>query len=276
MIGVVTDISDYKKASELAEQQRQQLIHADKLMSLGILVAGVAHEINNPNNYISLSISLLRKAWENLLPFVETKQNELQEINIGSMPFSEFVLNINTLFNGIAEGSQRIKRIVSDLKDYARHDSFEFNHDTDINKVVSSSVNLMNNIIKKHTNIFTLNLSEDPVFIKGNPQKLEQVIINLIHNACDALTSKDQSIVVSTGLKDKDHAVIVVSDQGCGIPKEIINKITVPFFTTKRNKGGTGLGLPVSARIIKDHKGELYFESEPGKGTIVTVLLPRS
>ena len=275
LVGVFTDITDYKKASDLAEQQRLHLIQADKLMSLGILVAGIAHEINNPNNYISLSLSLLRKSWESLKPFFDKHKSDLDKVYIGSMQFQEFLLNIDTLFSGISEGSQRIKRIVSDLKDYARQDTLDFSGIVDVNKIVLSSVNLMNSMIKKHTKFFFLNLFSGEILIKGNAQKLEQVVINLIHNACDALLSCDQEIRVSTELGDDQQAVIVVSDKGCGILRENLSKITDPFFTTKRNKGGTGLGLSVSAGIIKDHKGTMLFESEPGKGTKVTIILPK-
>lgn len=105
-------------------------------------------------------------------------------------------------------------------------------------------------------------------------QQLEQVIVNLIHNACDALASPDQSISITTKRIANNRVAFVIVDQGSGISPDNLAKITDPFFTTKRDTGGTGLGLSISAGIVKDHGGELQFVSEVNKGTTVTVVLP--
>jgi polar amino acid transport system substrate-binding protein len=109
----------------------------------------------------------------------------------------------------------------------------------------------------------------------GNPQRLEQVIINLVLNACDALENKSQALTISTSLNpDQSELLLAVEDQGCGIDQQALPRLTDPFFTTKRETGGTGLGLSVSAGIVKAHKGRLSFESSVGKGTVAIASFP--
>jgi PAS domain S-box-containing protein len=272
--GLVADITEFKKAQEETVRQQQQLIQADKMASLGVMVSGIAHEINNPNNFITMSMPLLRQAWESILPVVEQYEKQGGALKIGSMDYAEFMQNFDQLMNGITEGSKRIKRIVSDLKDYARIETMDMNRMFDLNEVTQSAVNLMNNMIRKRTKTFSLELFKNRLPVKGNAQRLEQVIVNLIHNACDALTSSEQSISITTDVRGNNRTALVVTDHGCGIAPEDLSKITDPFYTTKRETGGTGLGLSISAGIVKDHGGELQFQSEPGKGTTVTLILP--
>jgi len=267
------DITDQKNAQQLAQEQQQQLIQADKMASLGVLVSGIAHEINNPNNYISLSTPLLRSAWETIAPAVKNKPDCFDGLTVGSIPLPEFMGGIGTLIDGIEEGSQKIKNIVNRLKDYARQDSLEIST-LDINAVVKSAVNILYPFIKKKTVNFSMKFTPEPVFIDGNSQRLEQVVINLVQNSCDALASPDQSVEIRCEARS-DGAAIIISDTGCGIPQENLNKIVDPFFTTKRATGGTGLGLSVSMGIIREHNAQMLFSSEPGKGTTVTLLFAR-
>ena len=125
----------------------------------------------------------------------------------------------------------------------------------------------------KKTEQFVLKLSDSPIFIKGNKQKLEQVVINLIQNSCEAIESKTDSLIVCIEA-DMNVCTILFEDQGKGIPEESIGQLTDPFVTSRRSSGGTGLGLSVSAGIVKDHNGKLDFQSEIGKGTIARVQLP--
>jgi polar amino acid transport system substrate-binding protein len=111
--------------------------------------------------------------------------------------------------------------------------------------------------------------------VRGNSQRIEQVLVNLILNACEAIPDKGRGLFVSTRFEARlDMCTVIVQDEGCGIPKQILPHLTDPFFTTKRESGGTGLGLSVSARIVREHGGELRFESAPGEGATVTLALP--
>lgn len=272
--GAVYDITEFKKATEQAELQQQQLIQADKMASLGILVSGVAHEINNPNHFILSNSALLERIWKDIKPIIEEYYREHGDFAIGSMPYSEMKDNIPLLFSGILEGSERIKSIVMELRDYARQTTVEMNDNVDMSAVVKSAVLLLSNMIKKSTSHFTTELSENLPLFKGNFRRLEQVMVNLIQNACQALPNNTRGIYVTTSYDKEDGSIVVdIRDEGIGISKDAMKYITDPFFTTKRDIGGTGLGLSIAHRIINDYGGSMTFHSSVGKGTTATVRL---
>mgnify|MGYP006269771505 CR=1 FL=1 len=145
----------------------------------------------------------------------------------------------------------------------------------DVNAVLKSAVALLSKMIMKSTNYFSIEYGNSLPLLKGNFQRLEQVIINLIQNACQALRDTQKNILVATSYDDETQRIIIrVEDEGVGIPAEILPHITDSFFTTKAESGGTGLGLSISSRIVKEHGGTLTFASEPGKGTKAEIVLP--
>ena len=145
----------------------------------------------------------------------------------------------------------------------------------DLNAAVSSAVRLVEKSIRSNIDQFELHLDNRTPMIQGNQQRIEQVIINLIINACDAMADKKGALRVSTAISLKGlEVLIVVEDEGVGIEADVLPYLVDPFFTTKREQGGTGLGLSVSSGIIKNHQGSLSFQSQVGKGTTVTVALP--
>lgn len=247
------------------------------MATLGILVSGVAHEINNPNNYIMLNAKILSKVWNDITPILKQYYEINGDFVLAGMPYSKAHERIAQLISGISEGAERIQKIIQSLKDFARQDRGDLDQSVDINAVVETAILIVNNLIQKSTNRFSVKYAKELPIIKGNFQQLEQVIINLITNSCQALPSKEKRITVSTSYdRDSDSIVVKVRDEGMGIPAENLKHILDPFFTTKRNSGGTGLGLSVSYSIVKDHGGDLSFTSEPGKGTTTIVKLPVS
>jgi signal transduction histidine kinase len=161
------------------------------------------------------------------------------------------------------------------LKDFARDHPSETREALDLNRVVDKAVGLTANLIKKSTRRFTLSCHPELPVMMGNAQRIEQVVINLVVNACQALPDLDHGLSVLTGLDARQkHLTLEVSDEGEGIDAATLKRITDPFFTTRRERGGTGLGLSICARIVRDHDGSLDFESTPGKGTTVRVALP--
>jgi PAS domain S-box-containing protein len=273
--GIVLDITERKRMEDLERIQQEQLAQADKMITLGTLVSGVAHEINNPTNFITLNAPILREAWNGARDVLEDQFRREGDFSVGRFRYSALREKMDLLFDGISEGAKRIKNIVTDLKDFARPDPSDMNQSVDINRVIGSAVSLLQNPIQKRTDRFDLDLSDTVPPIRGSFQKLEQVMINLIQNACEALSDREKAVVVTSALDDTGNLVIVrIMDEGPGIPPEILLRILDPFFTTKRNAGGVGLGLSISARIVKDHGGTLTFESTPGKGTTATVSLP--
>ncbi|MBC8391248.1 MAG: PAS domain S-box protein, partial [Deltaproteobacteria bacterium] len=264
----INDITEEKK-------MERELIQADKMISLGVLVSGVAHEINNPNNFIMLNTPLLLEAWEAVVPILEKYYEENGDFSMAGLSYSEMRGEVPILFKGIEDGSSRIKHIVEDLKDYSRQDIAEMDQTVDLNKVIETALSLVGNLIKRSTRKFRLNCQKNLPLIKGNLQKLEQVVINLIQNACHALSGTEEGIFVTASFdEEKDGVVIEVRDEGRGIPDELLPRIMDPFFTTKRDQGGTGLGLSVSSKIVKEHGGTIDVKSERGKGSTFKIFLP--
>jgi PAS domain S-box-containing protein len=275
IIGTWLDITERKQAEEKEKKYQEQLMQADKMVSLGTLLSGVAHEINNPNNAIMFNAPLLKEIFEEIIPMMDERYQQQGDFELAGLPYSQLKESVNELFNGITRSSDRIKGIVADLKNFARPESYELNQELEINLVVRTSLALMQNMIKKSTNNFSVKYGKNIPLISGNFQRLEQVIINLVQNACQALENNKQAIGVSISYDKKNQQVkIKVEDEGVGIDPESIKFITDPFFTTRREQGGTGLGLSVSARIIRDHGGTLHIQSEPGKGSVFIVALP--
>ncbi|MFC1744988.1 PAS domain S-box protein [Candidatus Riflebacteria bacterium] len=275
-VSIVTDITLQKKAQAEAEIQRQQLLQADKLVTLGTLVAGVAHEINNPNSFIMLNAPILMDIWNGLLPVLEEHRKAKGDFTVcNHATFDKISPRIPALLNAIHEGAERIKIIVNDLKDYAREDDHAKEEPVDINDAVNSAINLTKNKVKNATHKFSFSPDIGLPQVPGNRQALEQVLLNLILNACDALQKKEQGINLETFFdRDEEIVRIRVEDEGMGIPEEQVPRISDPFFITKKTSGGTGLGLSISSRIIHDHGGTLEFKSVQGQGTTATISLP--
>jgi PAS domain S-box-containing protein len=273
--GIGRDASQRKQMEEEARVHQQQLMHAGKMVALGTLVSSVAHEINNPNNFIMLNAPLLKETWQHILPILDEYYENNKEFMIGGMRYPEIRERIPRLLSGMADGSKRIQQIVEDLRGFVRRDSSDMNQSVDVSAVLRSAISLLSNMITKSTSHFSVQYAERLPTLKGNSHRLEQVMINLIQNACQALPDKRKAISLSTFYNEKISGIVVkVRDEGTGIPAEILPHITDSFFTTKSDSGGIGLGLSISSRIVKEHGGTLTFVSEPGKGTTAEIILP--
>ena len=269
------DIKARIKVEKEAERRRQQLIEADKMASLGVLVAGVAHEINNPNNFITMNTPILKQAWEDFTPILEQYLAEHGDFTVAGIPYSEMRTHIPELFAGVADGSERIKRIVLNLRDYARQGVAAMDQLFDLNQVVTAALTLLANPLKKATRHLTIQCEEQLPPIRGNFQRAEQVVINLIQNAYQSLPHPDKALTISTHYdRKKKTLVLKVRDEGVGIAKKTLKHIQDPFFTTRRDAGGSGLGLSISAGIMEEHGGRLEFLSQPRKGTTASAIFP--
>ncbi len=276
ILSIMRDVTAYKQTEEQARLHQEQLIQADKMVSLGTLVSGVAHEINNPNNFVMLNIPMLQKAWDSVLPILDEYVKNKGDFFVGDrLKYSNMKQSIPLLLSGILEGTKRIKNIVEQLKNFSRMETFDSTQSVDINQVIKSAVTLIGNLIQQSTNRFSIDYGKNLPSLQGNFQRLEQVIINLIENSCQALPDKNKAISISTQYDKAANIVKVnVQDEGVGMDADTLSKILDPFFTTRRHSKGTGLGLSVSSNIIKNHDGFLNFDSSPGKGTIATIILP--
>ncbi|MSM40184.1 MAG: PAS domain S-box protein [Geobacter sp.] len=271
----IRNISERIRLEEEARATQARLIHANKMTSLGVLVSGIAHEINNPNTFIQGNAMLLEKIWHDILPILSAYHNEEGEFFLGGLPSSELVEIIPRLTTGLKEGSKRISAIVSNLKDFAREDTSKTHRPIDINRIILDAKTILSHQIHSLTDHFRLTLADDLPPANGKAQQIEQVLINLIMNALQALPDKRAGVTVATTWDRHAGAVtVMVQDEGAGMTREVMDRLTEPFFSTKLDRGGTGLGLSISASIIHEHNGTLHFESTPGRGTTVTVTLP--
>jgi polar amino acid transport system substrate-binding protein len=274
VVEAALDVTEKLKAESRAKNHQQQLIQVDKMKSLGILVAGVAHEISNPNNFIGINVSILGKIWKDFLPVIKQQMATNQKQTFGGIPAAKLEHSVKTLLNGINDGSERIKTIVDNLKGYVRETPPDRVELFSVNEALADSTLLMNNLLKKSTRKFTVSAGKNIPPVSGVQQRIEQVIINILQNACHALSTPEQGIKVSTYCNPGSEVVIEVKDEGCGIDEKNLKHITDPFFTTKRDSGGTGLGLSISYSIMEEHKGRLEFESRKGAGTTARIILP--
>lgn len=274
--GIVRDLTERKKAEAEEKARDRHLIHADKMVSLGILVSGVAHEINNPNHLVLLGVDQLSDVWRSTERILDLYYDENGEFDLAGLPYSEVKKDVPDTLSSIRSAAKRIMSIVSELRDYAQEQPSQFVHSLSLNRVVDSATTLLANMIKKSTDRFTLDLDQNLPTVKGNHQHLEQVVINLIQNACQAIPDRGRALLLSTYYEEiTDLVVLKVTDEGTGIAHEDLERVTDPFFTTKREQGGTGLGLSISSRIVLEHGGKLEITSSLGQGTTIAMSLPR-
>ncbi len=263
-----------RRTKEIRSQQ-EQLRQADKLASLGTLVSGVAHEINNPNSSVLMNLSLIEDIVKDSLTILDSNSEGLGTFKLGGLDYSRVRKEIPLILNDTRSAARKINRIVEDLKDFSRQGNQDFTEDVDLNEVIKTSVRLMENTIQKSTNNFRAWLAPRLPAVRANAQRIEQVVVNLLMNSCQALTSKEQAIEIQSKYSPHNKEIIlIVEDEGAGIAKEHISHVFDPFFTTKRESGGTGLGLAVSATIVKEHGGTLSFQSTVGKGTSAIMRMP--
>ena len=271
----VKSVMEYYRDITKEKEIEQQLLQADKMASLGLLVSGIGHEINNPNQFIKGNVKIVKQALEDLLPIVDKYYETHPELKIARLPYSFLREHIMILVNDMARGSERIKNIVESLKRFARHDEGLLIDTVDINTIINESARLIHKQVNKTASIH-LDFEENiPTFI-GNSQKIEQIIINLVINASQAMEDgKKGNIWIRTFQKEK-HILVEIQDDAGGIKEKDLKKIFDPFFTTKRNKGGTGLGLSIVYRIIEEHGGSILVDSKVNEGTKFTIRFPKN
>ena len=271
----IRDITDRVRMEEEGKAQQAKLIHSNRMTTLGMIVSGVAHEVSNPNNLIMFNVPLLQSAWQDALPILERDHRENGGSLLGGIPFDEMCSIVPKLLMDISESSRRIKGIVGMLKDFARQDKARRDELVDLNEVVRTAVAILRHEITKGTRNFRVEYGEGLPMVMGWAMELEQVVINLIVNSLQALPDASRGIMIVTSLNGETGCVeIRVRDEGTGMSRETMARLTEPFFSTKLDTGGLGLGLSISHTIVKEHKGRLVFESEVGKGTIARIALP--
>lgn len=272
---VMRDITRRIMMERDASTLQSRLLQANKMTALGLMVSGVAHEVNNPNNFILSNAQLLERSCGDIIKILRQYYRENGEFQVGGLPFSEMEQHFPEMIAGIIGGTQRIDSIINDLKTFVRQGSGEQFEQIDLNGAVKSAVSIVRSQIQLHTTRFSLDLAESLPLVNGNSQQLGQVVINLLMNACQSLTDSDGAVSLRTWFDPQTStAVISVSDEGEGVQPADRDHLIEPFFTTRRQSGGTGLGLTISHSIIKGHNGTITFETVPGHGTTFHVRIP--
>ena len=267
-----------QQAYQELKDTQVQLVQSEKMASLGQLVAGIAHEIKNPLNFIYGNTDFLREYIDNLQRLVELYEGQSHKDPKISIKVESFKQEVNydfmledlqVLIKNFEEGANRIHDIISDLKSFSRTDSEQF-QSADIHETLDLVLNILHNEYRDRISVHK-EYGQIP-HLECHPGKMTQVFINLLNNACQAIAEQGD-IWIRTS-KDGDFIVIEIEDNGPGIEGKQVEKIFEPFFTTKPVGKGTGLGLSISYGIIQQHGGTVTVESDEGKGAKFCVKLP--
>jgi two-component system, NtrC family, sensor kinase len=261
-----------------------QLVNAEKMASLGQLTAGIAHEINNPINFVSANLKPLKTDIGEVLEVVTRYETITPEMDLPAklkeiegykkkVDYTYLTKEIETLLSGIEDGARRTAEIVSGLKNFSRLDESDLK-EANINEGIESTLIILRSSVPRNVEVVT-NLGELP-FIECYPGKLNQVFMNLLTNGIYAMAKSEKrekhQLTITTFLKD-EKIYAVFEDTGIGMTPEVREKIFEPFFTTKDVGEGTGLGMSIVFKIIESHNAKIEVESEPGKGTKITLIL---
>ena len=254
----------------------RQLIQKEKLSSLGVLVSSIAHEINNPNNFVSFNIPILKDYIEEIIPIMDEYAGEHPEFELCNLTYSEFRQDIFKLIKNIENGSFRISTFVSNLRNFSQNEYKKQLVWVNPNEAIESVQSICNSKVKSSVRSFKKNIPESLPKIYTEPYALEQILMNLIMNAAQAADKCDSWIQLNVNVAngEREHLIIEVSDNGCGIDKETQLKIFDPFYTTKSQTEGTGLGLYVCHTLAEKLKGRIEVESELGMGSTFKLILP--
>jgi len=269
----VDGILEFYRDITLEKTYDQQLQQADKLASIGQLVSGIGHEINNPNQFIRGNIKIIQQSLDDMLPIVDDYMKDHPDQKIARLNYDFFREHIMTLVDDMAHGSERIKAIVEGLRTFTRKDEGLLVDKVDINTLIETSARLVHNEVHKNADI-ELDLSPGVPTFTGNSQKIEQVLINLIVNASQAIPDDRRGLIKVATNYENERITVLVEDNGKGMNESTVNQIFNPFFTTKRAKGGTGLGLAIAYRIVEEHNGKIQVKSKPGVGTTFIIRIP--
>ena len=271
---------ELEKANNELKEAQAMMVHSEKMRSLGELVAGIAHEINNPINFIYGNIMILDKYNKDMFDLIEKyieneeslapeKRIEIEKLK--NEIYIDFLKDdIKELIRSCVEGTERTKNIILDLKNFSRMEEMVMTQ-FDIPKEIDTTLNILNNKYKNRITVHK-NYEENLPKIEAYGGQLNQVFMNILDNAAAAIEGNGDVYIDVKRLGD--NVEIKFKDTGKGIKKENLSKVFDPFFTTKPVGQGTGLGMSISYRVIQNHYGSINVESEVGQGATFTIVIP--
>ncbi len=266
----ISDITPFKKIEK-------KVTRTEKLASLGLLVSSVAHEINGPNNLILFNIPILRDYLVELFPVIDEILETEKKFFFTGKTYPEIKKDIFTMLESIQHGSERIKLIVGELTRFVREGDERTVKPVKIEDVIKRALTICGNKVRKSVSEFEIKIEKNLPTIEANPGDIEQILINLLVNAAQAIDKKRSWIRLYAGKRIKNNIeqlFVEVIDNGCGIKKHLLNRIFEPFFTTKPVEQGTGLGLSICNTLAGYLGGKIEVESEYGKGSTFRLVIP--
>ena len=263
---------------EVQEERRQimaKLIQTNRMTSLGLLISSIAHNINTPNGAIKLAAQHLVSSWRDTIPILEHVAAEEGDYYLGGLPYCVAKVEIGQAIDSILNNAHRVERVIQDLRTYNLGGRSELHPTFSINRMVDEAITIIRAHGRQGEITITPTLSPNIPDIRGNQYQLEQVVVNLLLNAMQAMSNNKGVVTVATEYSsDSGQIRIIITDRGDGISPEDQKQLFNPFFTTRIDKGGSGLGLYISKYIVTEHNGYLTVESEYGVGTVATVYIP--
>lgn len=268
---------ELQTAHDALKRTQQQLIHSEKMASLGLLVAGVAHELNNPISFVLGNVHALRKYCDRLQTYMTALQAQVDDPSLGGLSerlrIRHVLSDLPSLLEGTLEGAQRTADIVQSLKRFSARDN-EAHTAVNLVDVTDRAIHW---VLKGAPSVAVDWTPPPPVVVQGNAGQLQQVLMNLLQNACDALSTLPTACkrcIWVTVTHDASAVQVQVRDNGPGMAPEHLSRVFDPFFTTKPVGKGTGLGLSISYGIVEQHGGRLQADNHPDGGATFVLELP--
>ena len=255
--------SQRRHVEEALKESQQQLQQAQKMETLGTLVSGVAHEINNPINLIMYNLPLIQKIWSDLLPVLMAQKKKRPNLKFGGFTYDFLEDNLTQLVADMDMAANRVAKIDSDLKNFSKQSNVAEKSPVQLNAAVKNAMRLAQTTLRKSGVRIQLDLDENLPLIEGNLQSIEQIILNIIINAIQAIDHSDGIIRIVTGFQRKEARIgLQIIDNGRGISDAIADNLFLPFVTDKQAEGGTGLGLSVTYGLVQSHGGDIFFDTQ--------------
>lgn len=266
-------IEELEAANQEIRETQAKLVHAAKMAGLGQLVAGIAHELNNPISYIYSNMAHLRDYSDRLIRLVKTAEKDPKKLQskMEEEEFEYMTVDLPKLITACEEGAQRTRDIVLGLRSFSRLEEAKVK-EVDLHEGLESTIRLLGGEFKSKIKVHK-KFGKIPKVL-CYPSQLNQVFMNILTNACQAIEDRGDIFIETKHVQKDQRVEVIIKDTGRGMTKEIQEKIFDPFFTTKDISSGTGLGMSITYGIIQKHGGEIKLNSEPGKGTEFVISLP--
>jgi PAS domain S-box-containing protein len=276
IVGAWQDVTEDKRIRQEGELRLQQMIQTHKLTALGEVVAGVAHEINNPVSFIAYNAPILEEIWNTVETILSRSSVHHPDWEKRGLSYEEVCSNMREIIEAFKIGANRISRVVTSLKEFSRSDETAQKKMVAVPDVIAGALVIVGAQVRRTVSKIDQEISEEVPLLSGHFQKIEQVIANLLINAHQAIEPGQKgSITIRCRYIERLKAVVVdIEDNGKGIERKNLEHIFDPFFTTRRELDGTGLGLSISYGLVKEHHGFISVLSRPGKGSRFSIYLP--